>query len=138
MVEAPLDDASLCVADGVEGWRAPAARALGQAVGDLVGHGRDLVGDSAPAQSASGARVRVGLVRGQVVGAFSRAPWAEARHADCVEQGQQLGVVAGLAGGDDDRQRQPTTVDGHVDLGSQPAAGAPEGFTVDGQGFDRG
>ena len=41
-----------------------------------------------------------------------------------VEQMLEDGIVAGLAGADEDDQGQSSTVDELVDLGAQPAAGA--------------
>jgi hypothetical protein len=41
-----------------------------------------------------------------------------------------LGVVAGLAWGEQDRQRPATSVDGEVDLRAQPASGPADGLAI--------
>src|SRR4051812_8375137 len=62
---------------------------------------------------------------------------AGAGDGDLIEQRQQLRVVPGLPGGEQDGHWQSAPVDGQGQLAGQSAAGAAEGFAVDGEGFDR-
>jgi hypothetical protein len=57
---------------------------------------------------------------------------------EAVEQWEQLWIVPGLAGGEDDLDRESRLVDGQVDLAGQSASGSPDGFAVDGNFFDSG
>ena len=80
--------------------------------------------------------MRVGLVSQDPIRALARSTRTVATDRDLVEQGQQVRVVPGLAGSQDDRHRQAATVDGEVDLAGRSAAGSSEGFSVEGEGLD--
>jgi hypothetical protein len=75
-------------------------------------------------------------VEGHPVGPPARAGGPAAGDRDLIEQRQQLRVVVGLPGGEPDGHGQPAAVDGQVQLGGQPAAGAPEGLPVDREVLD--
>jgi hypothetical protein len=80
--------------------------------------------------------VGVGLVGQDSVGPGAWSAGSVPVDRDLIEQGEQLRVVPGLAGGEDHRHGQAAAVDSEVDLAGQPAAGSSEGFSVDGEGFD--
>jgi hypothetical protein len=58
--------------------------------------------------------------------------------AETAEQRQELGVVAVLAGREDDPHGQAAPVHREVDLGAQPAAGPADRLARDREGLDGG
>src|SRR3954453_1604478 len=61
-----------------------------------------------------------------MVGSAAGPTGPDARDPDPVQQGGELRIVAGLAGGEDKAQRQPVAVDDQMQLGRQAAAGSSE------------
>jgi hypothetical protein len=107
--------------------RWPAAGAApGAPVGGLVILLRDGAANLASAQQGPVGAAALGLVGQHPIGP---GPWparAEAGHPDAAQHRPKLGAVAALAGGDHDRQRPLTTLDGQVQLAAQPAPGAAQ------------
>jgi hypothetical protein len=88
------------------------------------------VGDPAPAWSAARAVVGVGLIRDQHVRLLPRPARPTIVYPDAVQQRKQVRIVAGLTGGQQDRQRPAPTVDSEVDLRCQSAPRAAQRLTV--------
>ena len=80
--------------------------------------------------------MRVGLVGDDVVRPLARTPWAGPRYRDVLQQRQQLWVVASLARGEPNRDRQPASVDSEVDLAGQSSSGPPNPFALAGEVID--
>ena len=80
----------------------------------------------------------VGTIRDDPPRSLVWPPGPKLADADLVEQREQFGVIAGLAGCDADRHRPPPAIDGEVDLAGQSAPGPAEPFAVDREVFDPG
>jgi hypothetical protein len=135
-VEAPFHHVSLLVDLGIEGRWSPAAGAFRRAAGDLALTFRADERDPPVSHGVAGRGMGVGLVRDHCLGPASWPAWPDPSHADAIQQRHQLRIVPSLAGSEQEPHRQATPVDGEVDLGAQPAAGAPESLPVDDEGFD--
>jgi hypothetical protein len=123
----------------VKGGRAAAPPASGPPVGGLVVLLRDGGPDAPAAKVGAIGPGAVGLVGQHPVGPGAGPPRAQARHPDATKHRGELGAVAAMAGGDQDRQGALATLDGQVQLAGQSAPGAPErvvlGLVVDSAWF---
>src|SRR5204863_9080971 len=124
--KAAFHGVALAVAGCVEGGRAASALAAGAAVVFLVFFDRDDRLDAAAAQVGTVGRGRVGLVTHRGAGPGAGPPGAPAGDLDLIEQRDELGAVAVLAGGEDPGDRPAAPVSRQVDLGGQAAAGAAQ------------
>ena len=95
-------------------------------MGGLVILFRDGGPDATAAQQRAVGPGAVGLVSQHPVGPGAGTPPTKARHPDVAQHRRELGAVTVLAGGQDDRQGPLATFDGQMELGGQPASGAPE------------
>lgn len=122
-VEAAFDH----VTQPVDAWieRAGAVPAAG-AHGELVGSFGDGVSDPALAQVGADLAGGITLVGDQPIGTYPGPARAGPGDADGFDDLDQAGAVVDVAAGDDERQRQASSVTGEMDLGGQPAAGPPE------------
>lgn len=134
--EASLDHIAVPVDLGIEVSWTPTNGALGQAASDLVRTLRTGEPDLASTQGHTGRGMRVRLVSKHPHRSFAGSARSDTAHADLVQQRQKLRIVAGLAGGDQDRHRQTAPVDREMDLAGQPAPRAPEAFTFNCECFD--
>jgi len=114
-VEAAFDGVAVAVGLGVEGGWAPAGGAFALAVGDLVAAFGDGVLDPSFPQVGSRAGVGVGLVRQQALVAGEPVGVG-------AQQRDQHGIVSGLPGREQHRDRGAQLVGQGVDLGGPPAA----------------
>jgi len=80
----------------------------------------------------------VRLVREDPVHSVARQPAVVPANGDLRQQWEQLGVVPGLAFGEEHGHRQTAAVDREVDLAAQPAAGPPDRLPLDGDRVDAG
>jgi hypothetical protein len=80
--------------------------------------------DAAAAQQRAVGAGAVGLVGQHPIGPGAGPPHAKAWDPDAAQHRGELGAVTALAGGDHDRQRPLTPIDGQVQLGGQPTPGA--------------
>src|SRR5690606_14946866 len=136
--EAAFDDVAAPVDVGVEAWWPAAGLALGLAPGDLVGPFWAGERDATRPQRTAGGGMRIGLVGDHP---SRSAPWGATpltAHAELVEQREELGVVASLAGTNEDGHGPAPAVDREVDLAGQSAPGPSEAFAWDGESFDPG
>jgi hypothetical protein len=95
--------------------------APGPPVGGLVILLRDHRADAAAAQQRPVGAAAVGLVGQHPIGPGAGTPRATPRHPDAAQHRGELGAVTALAGGDHDRQRPLTTLDGQMQLAAQPS-----------------
>lgn len=115
-VKASFDAVALSVDAGVEGRWPATLGAFGFAAGDLVAAFRDGVGDSGLPQRGAGRVVRVSLIGQQ-------PKPAAALLVEAGQQRQQHGVVAGLAGREQQGYRCAAGIGEGVDLRGPAAAG---------------
>src|SRR5690242_16646387 len=134
VVEAGLDGVAVLVPVGVEGWWSAAGGASSSSVSGLVGGNGDGRGDLVLPQPGSVRSGGVGLVGQDPVGSLPRPAGSGSGHPDRVEDGDQLGTVAVLPGGEQERQHPAALVDRGVGLGAPPAAGAAQRMVF---GFSR-
>jgi site-specific DNA recombinase len=118
---------ALPVAGPVKGWRSATSGTATGPVGLLVVALRDRVPDVAGPQGGPVGPAGVGLVPGQMIGTLAGPTVAtRAGHPHGVHQPDQLAGVGGLARGQLGHQVATATVADRVELGGQPAAGAPQ------------
>src|SRR5215207_6371857 len=111
----------------VERWRAAALGAPGAPVGGLVVLLRNGAADPAAAQQRPVGPGAVGLVGQHPIGPGTGPAYGQARHPDAAQHRSELGAVAALAGGDQNRQRPLASLDCQVQLAGQPTPGASQG-----------
>jgi hypothetical protein len=118
----------VCVERLVEGQRAAGAR---RSTRPLIPALRDGVRDLVAPQPAATARIAVPLIGTHPVGTCSQpSPPAGAWHPDALQHRDQLGAIVALPRRDDDGERPPLPITGHVELGRQPAPTAPESLVA--------
>ena len=96
--------------------------------GDLITFLRDNGGDSASAQHPSSGPAGVGTVSDHGIGTRTWVP-AVTRHDDLIEHAFQHRLVVALPAGDHHRQWAAIAIDGGMNLGGQPTAGASDAMT---------
>jgi hypothetical protein len=92
--------------------------------------------NAALSHGLAGGGVGVGLVQDHHFGAAAWPAGPVAADTDSVKQWQELGVVAGLAGREQDPHWSAAAVDSEVDLGAQSASGSAKVLFRDGERFD--
>lgn len=75
----------------------------------------------------------VALIGDEHVGTLTRPASSRCVDTDGIQQVEQLWVVAGLAGREQDRQRAAPPVDRQVDLHAQPAPGTSQRLLITGR-----
>ncbi len=125
-VEAALDDVAAPVDRCVEGTGAPAVRAAGGAVGQLVVAFGDRDGGASSGQVAAVGAGAAALVADHLLWAGSGTAPALAGDVDLLDQSGQHGRVVDVACRQHDRQWPTVAVDGQVGLGGRSAAGAAD------------
>ncbi len=125
-VAATLDGVAVSVDLTVERRWSPACTAAIAAVSCLICRDRDRGGDATLAKVGAVGGRGIRLVRQYPVRTHACPAATDARYPDAVEHCGELGAVAGLTGGEQQRQRSQAVFAGQMKFGFPSAPGPPE------------